>query len=234
MSRRGFTLIELLVVIAIVAVLVGLLLPSMLESRRKAKEATCVNNLRQIGLAVLMYAQDYDGCAPPYTTYNDDELTVGGGETPRVIDLRPYNNVAALKRVFAPYGAGQDETWFCPLDPDRGVKAPNLVDHTQTSYYVEKQLAIWRPVRLDKPRVIPLKEWAQLLLKRDEDEIAWLNWTDSNDVDYQAPCYIRCVDDRWPHGQKSPVLLLDGSIVFATSNNSWNSDELRRLIESGE
>jgi prepilin-type N-terminal cleavage/methylation domain-containing protein/prepilin-type processing-associated H-X9-DG protein len=56
----GFTLIELLVVIAIVAILAAILLPTLSKAREKARQASCMNNLRQIGLANGMYCQDYD------------------------------------------------------------------------------------------------------------------------------------------------------------------------------
>lgn len=58
--RRGFTLIELLVVIAIIAVLAAILFPVFAQAREKARQAACLSNLRQVGLAVQMYAQDYD------------------------------------------------------------------------------------------------------------------------------------------------------------------------------
>lgn len=71
----GFTLIELLVVIAIIAVLAAILFPVFAQARAKGRQASCESNLRQIGAAAMMYAQDYDEMYLPYGT-------VGGRPSP--------------------------------------------------------------------------------------------------------------------------------------------------------
>ena len=63
-KNRGFTLIELLVVIAIIAILAAILFPVFARAREAARKATCLSNLKQIALAAIMYAQDYDEVFP--------------------------------------------------------------------------------------------------------------------------------------------------------------------------
>ena len=71
-SNRGFTLIELLVVITIIAILAAILMPVFATAREKARQTACLNNTKQISLAMEMYSNDNDGYFPPSVRRNSD------------------------------------------------------------------------------------------------------------------------------------------------------------------
>jgi prepilin-type N-terminal cleavage/methylation domain-containing protein/prepilin-type processing-associated H-X9-DG protein len=84
MKRKGFTLIELLVVIAIIAILAAILFPVFAQAREKARQITCASNEKQIGLAILQYAQDYDETMPAGNYWDI------GNSLPWVRVIQPY------------------------------------------------------------------------------------------------------------------------------------------------
>jgi prepilin-type N-terminal cleavage/methylation domain-containing protein/prepilin-type processing-associated H-X9-DG protein len=90
-GRAGFTLVELLVVIAVIAILAAILYPVFAIAREKARQTGCTSNLRQIGTAVQMYLQDYDGTYPgnPYPGQQANPIQTLDW-TPYYIKLYPY------------------------------------------------------------------------------------------------------------------------------------------------
>ncbi len=87
-KKSGFTLIELLVVIAIIAILAAILFPVFAKAREKARQTNCMNNLKSLGTAIMMYSQDYDELYP--FAYLDTTYLAGGTATNWYGNLQPY------------------------------------------------------------------------------------------------------------------------------------------------
>ncbi len=127
-KKAGFTLIELLVIIGIIAIVAGIIFPVIARVRAKARQANCASNLHQLGMASLIYTQDYDDYFPPFSNMISNTALGCNIGLDRFYD--PYLLHAALM----PYIKNQD-IWFCPSDPFAGTNTDVwLINHYYTSY----------------------------------------------------------------------------------------------------
>ncbi len=90
MKKHGFTLIELLVVIAIIAILAAILFPVFARAREKARQTSCLSNVKQISLATLMYIQDYDEKMPRYHHTSSLNFTVQASIQPYMKNIQMW------------------------------------------------------------------------------------------------------------------------------------------------
>lgn len=110
--NKAFTLVELLIVIALMGTLMAMLFPVFAQVREKGRATTCLSNLRQLGLAMAMYAQDADELYPRAT----DAITQFSFLQPDNPYSDPvYKALPLLTEVLAPYVKNR-EIWHCPSD----------------------------------------------------------------------------------------------------------------------
>jgi prepilin-type N-terminal cleavage/methylation domain-containing protein/prepilin-type processing-associated H-X9-DG protein len=106
MKPRAFTLIELMVVISIIAILIGILLPTLSAARLRARKVTCSAELRQIGLAVQMYRDEWNGVFPT-ARYMPEPFLSGDDDPPLTVALKPH---------LTGESAGTQNVYHCPGD----------------------------------------------------------------------------------------------------------------------
>jgi len=127
-ARKGFTLIELLVVVAIIAILAAMLLPALAQAREKARAAQCISNLKQMGLAVNMYCDEYNDYFP--NAWNQYGNAVNGGWS------------TGLSKYLWGGAPGYMKVYTCPSAPNN----PNASSAAHLGYGMNTVLVFYSPI----------------------------------------------------------------------------------------
>src|SRR5205823_4219207 len=169
-GRRAFTLIELLVVIAIIAILAAILFPVFAQAREKARQTACLSNMKQVGIGLQMYAQDYDEILPPANDAVPDFTSPAA----------PANFLGAL----VPYIKSKP-IFNCPSAP--WTKTASLMPNAEnSSNYMGNGVIMGRPLAVtpNPADIVYLQEvgalerlaWLRPVCDAKGNCVAWCDW----------------------------------------------------------
>ncbi|MBW3623110.1 MAG: prepilin-type N-terminal cleavage/methylation domain-containing protein [Armatimonadetes bacterium] len=156
-SSSGFTLVELLVVIAIVTILVAVLVPVFVVARNKANETVCLNNMKQIAAAAVLYTQDWDDTLPYApgqafaSGYDPDPEALLTYPALRSVQRPSQSTYARFLLIQGTDGALKPENFRCPNDS--GARAFNY--HADTVYESALTSYLWDPASATAPNALP-------------------------------------------------------------------------------
>jgi len=212
-TRRGFTLIELLVVIAIIAILAAILFPVFARAREKARQTSCLSNVKQIGTALMMYVQDYDEMMPQYL------VLTGRSQQPDLPDIGSSYDYTVWHDRLYPYVMNW-QVYICPSGGGyRGTGRAYMGCYAGNYNYVFSHWEDWVKALSDFER--PAETYTIL------EGVSYITRYDPG-IPSSSGGYWGALDSR--HNDQNNILFLDGhaksvpdSVVSPQSDN-WTGD----------
>jgi len=228
MRKYAFTLIEILVVIAIISTLAAILFPVFAQAKGQAKQAACVNNLKQLSLGVALYMND-----------NDDTFPMGGWQYPNEVaptalsrwysDIAPYTSSFGIRH--------------CPQSPYPFVEA-------HTDYGINPSIAAWETAEsasklLSPASLVLMTDTAQLNFTQlptssdAQNPATWANWiVGPTDFQVEGPyVFFPSIDfpyadtpDRFGDQFRRPIPIHQGRVNVAFCEGHAKSMDIRALI----
>jgi prepilin-type N-terminal cleavage/methylation domain-containing protein/prepilin-type processing-associated H-X9-DG protein len=207
--RRGFTLIELLVVIAIIAILASILFPVFARAREKARQSSCLANVKQLGIAIQMYTDDYDETLP---RYSNGTVMVSGSP-----------QIQTWARVIKPY-VKNNQLYICPSKKTNGWMFEDDTDK------------VWAPCGygVNDAYVFPGTGYSVVSLAQFEDPASTITLSERYQLNTaiiyapvlrggagaNPPCNVDC-----RHNDGANFLFLDGHAKYMPKGGAWRTTD---------